>query len=228
MKTSNTAMTMAPVVLRVNDTLFLHGGLSAKYCQLELPDYTRDVHAQLASFAFDEPGIATDELGPLWYRGLATDSEAVRGPMVDAILARYDVARIVVGHTPTQGVVWPRFDGRVVLNDTGIAGYYGGHIAFLELKGGAATANYPGGALPLPAENDGRLAYLEKVVQMAPANAHLRSRLQKMQTAAANGSLEASTETERADSAATDSAAEGTQDPEILQREAWLSPDNCR
>lgn len=213
----------APVVLRVNDTLFLHGGLSAKYCQLELPDYSREVHDQLANFAFDEPGIATDEYGPLWYRGLATDGESVRGPMVDAILARYGVNRIVVGHTPTQGIVWPRFDGKVVLNDIGIAAHYGGHMAYLELRGDTATANYAGGTLPLPTDNDSRLEYLEAVVRLDPANAYLRSRLQKMQTAAANGSPDPAAGADNAGVAAALAA-----DPEAAQREAWLSPDNCR
>ncbi|KAA9132513.1 protein-tyrosine-phosphatase [Marinihelvus fidelis] len=207
----------APVVLRVNDTLFLHGGLSAKYCQLELADYTRDVHAELADFDYSKPGIATDELGPLWYRGLATDSEVQRGPMLDAILERYGVARIVVGHTPTQGVVWPRFDGRVVLNDTGIADHYGGHVAFLELVDGGAIAHYPGGELPLPVGNDERLGYLQRVVAMNPANAHLQSRLQKLQSAASSSSGEAAA-----------APAVDPEDAEAVQLEAWLSPDNCR
>lgn len=198
-----------PVAVKVNDTLFLHAGLSARYCQASLAELSERVHAGLADFDYRNPGIVEDELGPLWYRGLATDDETERGPMVDAVLARYGASRMVVGHTPTQGVVWPRFGGRVILNDTGIADYYGGHAAFLEISPAGAVAHYPGGALPLPGDGADRLDYLAGVVELEPANAPLRSRLEKMRIAIGR-------------TPKTDVAADAG------QREGWLSPDNCR
>ena len=42
----------------------------------------------------------------------------------------------------TGGVVWPRFDQRVVANDTGIATHYGAHKGVLELTAQGATAIY--------------------------------------------------------------------------------------
>jgi hypothetical protein len=69
--------------------------------------------------------IVDDPLGPLWYRGLAQEDETEEfGYLLDLILKRYDAKRIVIGHTPTGGVVWPRFDQRVVANDSGIAASY--------------------------------------------------------------------------------------------------------
>ena len=212
----------SPVAVKLNDTVFLHGGLSAKYCQESLAEITEQVHDGLKNYDYQNPGIVEDELGPLWYRGLAVDSEEVRADMLAAILERYDAKRIVVGHTPTQGVVWPRFDGRVVLNDTGLARYYGGHNAFLEITDAGALAHYGKQSLPLPASNAERIDYLKQVVALNPANAHLQSRLQKMISAErrADHADEASAE-------ATDEAAEELT-AEQAQIEAWLSPDNCR
>jgi hypothetical protein len=208
----------SPVAVKVNDTLFLHGGLSAKYCKNTLADYTEQVHDGLENYDFRNPGIVEDEFGPLWYRGLAVDAEETRADMVTAILERYEASRIVVGHTPTQGVVWPRFDGRVVLNDTGLAKYYGGHNAFLEITSAGAVAHYGEQSLPLPTSNAERIDYLKQVVALNPANAHLQSRLQKMIMA----------ERRAADSSAGPAEAAAELTPEQAQIEAWLSPDNCR
>ncbi len=210
-----------PVVLRIDGTLFLHGGLSAKYCALSLDEITARAHDEMANYNYTEPGMIEDEYGPLWYRGLATGNETQLEPMLDAVLDRYGAERVVVGHTPTQGIVWPRFDGKVILNDVGLAAHYGGHFAFLELRGGQATAHYKDGkTVPLPLNNADRMAYLEQVLAMDPDNAYLQSRLEKLRLAAGQPAaappapdLEAMSEEER--------TAWG-------QAQAWLSPDNCR
>lgn len=210
-----------PVVLRIDGTLFLHGGLSAKYCDLGLGAMTDRAHDEMANYNYAEPGMIEDEYGPLWYRGLATGNETELMPMLDAILERYSAQRVVVGHTPTQGVVWPRFDGKVILNDVGLAAHYGGHFAFLEFREGETIAHYKGGAtVPLPANNADRLAYLEQVLAMDPDNAYLQSRLEKLRMSAGKPAaaptppdLEAMSPEER--------TAWG-------QKQAWLNPDNCR
>ncbi len=207
-----------PVVLKINDTLFLHGGLSAKYCAMDLEEITDTIHTQLRDYERYLPGMVEDDFGPLWYRGLAQDDEAERMAMVDAILERYAAQRIVVGHSPTQGIVWPRFNGKVVLNDVGMAAYYGGHMGFLELKGGEAIAHYPDDlSIPLPVDDDGRIAYLEQVIAQDPENGYLQARLRTMRsmdgTAVAPVDTANLSEEERA---------------ELAQQELWLSPDNCR
>jgi hypothetical protein len=166
-----------PVAIKLNDTIFLHGGLSEKYCHMSLAELTERAHAELQNFNPETQGMIEDPEGPLWYRGLAQDSEELMGPVVEAIMARYEAERIVVGHTPTGGVVWPRFDGRVVANDTGIAKYYGGHAAFLEINGEGALAGYGERRLALPAASDQREVYLREVIALNPANPQLQRRL---------------------------------------------------
>jgi hypothetical protein len=113
---------------------------------------------------------------------------------VDAILSHHDAGHIVVGHTPTSGVIWPRYDGKVVMIDTGIASAYGGNVAYLEITADGLFAGYPSGKLPLPS-NDGELIpYLEKVIAMDPDNRHLKKRLKQLQHPAAPEPLEEESE----------------------------------
>lgn len=171
------------VAIQVNDTIFLHGGISEKYCKFSLQSLTEQV---IVAMQNNDPSIVTamnDPLGPVWYRGLAEKDETdeIYGQTLDNILKRYGAKRIVFGHTPTGGVVWPRFDQRVVANDTGIATHYGAHKGVLELTSKGATAIYGDQRIPLPADNSGRENYLLAVIQADSNNAHLKQRLARMQ-----------------------------------------------
>ena len=97
---------------------------------------------------------------------------------VDAILAQHGIEHIAVGHTPTSGVIWPRYDGKVIMIDTGIADAYGGYAGYLEITPDGLFAGYPKGKLPLPSSDEGAVAYLEQVIQLDPDNRHLRQRLE--------------------------------------------------
>jgi hypothetical protein len=170
-----------PVAIKVNDTIFLHGGLSAKYCSFSLRELTEKVHREVEHHEPRVMGILEDPEGPLWYRGLALEDEEKLAPLVERILERYGAARIVVGHTPTGGIVWPRFDGRVIVNDTGISSHYGGYDAYLELGGeSGAVAGYGEHRLAMPARSADREAYLREVLSRDPENSHLQNRLERM------------------------------------------------
>lgn len=203
-----------PVAVKINDTLFVHGGLGPDYCHLSLEEITRQAHAQLQDFESGQTGILNDENGPVWYRGLAIEDEAEFGDTLDQILARYGASRIVVGHTPTGGVVWPRFGGRVVVNDTGIAEYYGGHDAYLELAGEVASAGYGEHKLALPEAAGDRPDYLRQVIELNPDNKELRKRLARL--------LAREPESPQSD-------AEGDEDaPDAESESAAVNPCICR
>jgi len=175
------------VAVQINDTIFLHGGISAKYCKLSLQSMTDEVISALKQNDRSVVTIATDPLGPLWYRGLAEEKETdVFSQTLDNILNRYGAKRIVIGHTPTGGVVWPRFDQRVVANDTGIASYYGAHMGVLELTAAGATAIYGDKRIPLPLDNSGRVDYLRAVIEADPNNALMKQRLARLLEPAAD------------------------------------------
>ena len=169
------------VAVQVNDTIFLHGGISAKYCKFSLQSLTEQV---MAAMKLNDPAVVSamnDPLGPVWYRGLATEQEEdIFSQTLDNILDRYGARRIVIGHTPTGGVVWPRFDQRVVANDTGIATHYGAHKGLLELTPEGATAIYGNQRIPLPSLNSEREDYLRLVIEADSNNAQLKERLARM------------------------------------------------
>jgi hypothetical protein len=165
------------VAVQVNDTVFLHGGISGYYCQNSLASLTDKVVAAMQNFDPQAPGILEDEYGPLWYRGLSGEEPQAPPETVDAILANHRANRIVVGHTPTSGVVWPLYDGKVVVIDTGISSAYGGYVAYLEITPEGVFAGYPEGKFPLPSGGDDLIAYLEKVAAQSPDNRSLQKRL---------------------------------------------------
>ncbi len=170
-----------PVAIRINDSLFLHGGISGFYCRNSLASLTEMAHARLQQYDPQAPGILEDAYGPFWYRGLSGVLPHADPETVNAILAHHGVNRIVVGHSPTSGVVWPYFKGKVVVIDTGIAEAYGGYVAYLDIRPDGVFAGYPSGQLPLPEGADDRVAYLEQVIARDPGNPYLRERLARLQ-----------------------------------------------
>jgi len=169
------------MVIQVNDTLFLHGGISSKYCKFSLQAMTQQAMAAMENHDPSATTIIDDPLGPVWYRGNATEDETdVYSQTLDNILKRYGAKRIVVGHTPTGGAVWPRFDQRVVVNDTGIAAYYGSHKGVLELTAAGAVAIYGDKRIPLPSNNEGREEYLRAVIEADANNGLIKKQLQRL------------------------------------------------
>lgn len=169
------------VAIQLNDLVFVHGGISAAYCRNSLESMTEMAHAALRSSDPADRGILEDQVGPLWYRGLAGVAPAASVATVDAILQQHGARHIVIGHTTTGGVIWPRLGGRVIMIDTGISGVYDGHIGWLEVSDAGLIAGYPGGRLPLPVEDELRLDYLEAVIALEPDNESLRQRRDALQ-----------------------------------------------
>jgi len=170
------------IAIRINDTIFLHGGISGYYCQNSLESITQKARASLRHFDPLNPGLIEDENGPLWYRGLSGVEPHALPETVDAILEHHGVKHIVVGHTPTNGVIWPRYEAKVVMIDSGIGSAYGGHIAYLEIMPDGLFGGYPNNKLPLPHDAEGLAPYLERVIEADPDNPYLQRRLQLLLT----------------------------------------------
>ncbi len=158
-------------VIRVGDTLFLHGGVGPKYADSSVDEINRRILEELKDFSKLREGIVLDSEGPLWYRGLAQESEAALQDHVQHVLKTFGVKRLVVGHTPQPGVVMPRFGGQVILIDIGLSQAYGGNFACLILEQGKAYAFHRGQKLELPASSDSQqvLGYLEKAAALDPS-----------------------------------------------------------
>ncbi|RJS26179.1 metallophosphatase [Corallococcus sp. H22C18031201] len=135
-------------VVRINDTLFMHGGLAPSVPETTLAGLNRWVLQDVTPGEPPGGGVARD--GPLWFRGYAQDEESQWDAGLTKVLATFGARRMVLGHTTTEdGRIHVRFAGRVFIIDTGLSTGYGHHLAALELKGDRVTALYPEGRVPL-------------------------------------------------------------------------------
>jgi len=134
-------------VVRINDTLFVHGGIAPGVPATTLAELNAWVRQDLVSNG--PPGGARHPQGPLWFRGYALGEEGAEEAL-DDVLARFGARRMVMGHTTErEGRIRARFGGKAVLIDTGLSTGYGHHLAALELKGDTLTALYPEGRVAL-------------------------------------------------------------------------------
>ncbi|MFL5346112.1 MAG: metallophosphoesterase [Hyalangium sp.] len=137
-----------PAVLRIDGTLFMHGGLQPGVPARTLAELNRWVRQDL--FPGHPPGGGTDSQGPLWFRGYANDPEPQWSAGLDEVLLRFGARRMVMGHTTTKdGRIGVRFGGRTLFIDTGLSTGFGRHLAALEIRGDRLTAIYPEGRVEL-------------------------------------------------------------------------------
>ena len=111
-------------VMKVNDLLCLHGGISRELVErkLALADVNRTVRAVLND---DPPTTDAEreradflfgERGPLWYRGYFSDAPGgveSTAEDIDRIRKFFGVTRILVGHTRVPSIT-PLYDGKVI------------------------------------------------------------------------------------------------------------------
>jgi len=169
-------------IVKINDTLFLHGGISPQYANESILAINEMVRAELEDFTKLPDGIVLDQDGPLWYRGLAKADEDLLIPHVEQILENHGVRRIVVGHTITEGAVMPRVHGKILLIDVGLSDFFGARQACLILEGDRTYALHRGRKLPIPMDSgSGLLEYLKHAADLDPAPLPLQSLIHQLE-----------------------------------------------
>lgn len=143
-----------PAILKLDGTLFVHGGISMEYSKQPLQTVNARVAKAMETADNSNASVLLDPLGPLWYRGLLItdqDAQAQRAAMkppaavpsaeqeLGTILAAYDAQRLVVAHTPNLKGISILYGGRLVDVDTGNSRFYGGPLSWLEIIGGQMT-----------------------------------------------------------------------------------------
>jgi hypothetical protein len=167
-------------ILKINDIIFVHGGISPKYSLSTLRFINDQIHKELADFSKLDGGVTPDEEGPLWYRGLADGPENDRtvSGALDQFLKGQMANHIVVGHTPQAAVV-PRFGGRVIVIDVGLSAFFGGPPAYLLVENSKFYAVHRGKQLDLPMDGSNLNQYLRQAEALEPPNSPLRRLLSK-------------------------------------------------
>lgn len=138
-------------VIKINNTVFVHGGISKKYSRWKLKDINKLMRVELDEFrkawkykkapAF-KPKIVYIPEGPLWFRGLSKENQELSVTDVEEILNNLQAKQMVIAHTPQVGSRvslrehMSRFDGRVWVIDTGISEAYGGFMSALIIENG--------------------------------------------------------------------------------------------
>jgi hypothetical protein len=128
-----------PLIVKVGDSVFVHGGVLPKHVRYGLDRINDEVHDWLVGKRPDCPAVVTSEDGPVWTRmySAATGNEecAILREALDAMGAK----RMVVGHTVQRNGINSACDGRVWRIDTGLAKFFGGKLEVLDVRGDAVT-----------------------------------------------------------------------------------------
>lgn len=159
-------------VIKIDKTLFMHGGISPKYADYTVRRINDRVREELQDPGKLQGGVAMDNEGPLWYRGLALGDETQLAAHVEQVLKNFGVERIVVSHTYAEGGVKPRFGGKVLMNDVGISRYYTGYgqVACIVIENGKARAMHRGKPIELPSDAGAdMLRYYKEAMALDPA-----------------------------------------------------------
>lgn len=139
-------------VIKINDIVFAHGGISKKYSTWKLENINYFIRYELIGYrlmikGFSRPSsmykIVYDSRGPLWYRELARQDEEAFKPKVDEILKDLNAQYMVIAHSalsdsPAVAVeLMSRFEGRIWVIDTSISEYIpGGFPSALIIENG--------------------------------------------------------------------------------------------
>ncbi|GAC17766.1 metallophosphoesterase [Paraglaciecola arctica] len=131
-----------PVLVKVNDMLFAHGGFHPKLAKdnLSIEEINHIFKANLVEVELGTPreGLGkylhkTD--GPIWYRGyFAKERKKDNGATlseINLLLEHFDVKHIIVGHT-SQKQIETRFGGKIIAIDSSIKNGKYGEILFID------------------------------------------------------------------------------------------------
>nr|MCU0408465.1 hypothetical protein [Bacteroidales bacterium] len=123
-----------PVIMNINDILFVHGGISIETVRrdLNIESINRKFHNMVMGLEvsteaeLEERKFLNNELGPVWYRGYFNDAQYCEIKM-DSIMGHFAVNHIVVGHTQCEEIA-SLFGDRVLGIDTSVEDEHPGEI----------------------------------------------------------------------------------------------------
>ena len=183
-------------VIKINDVLFVHGGINPHEPLQSLKKMNQTISADLKKTPLPDGTLAESNKGPLWYRGLAQNPEATERVAMEKMLAYYGAKHIVMGHTPTRGVINPRFASQAIIVDVGLAKHYGAGLAALLIEDDELFAIHRGSKVPLPKTDADLITYLKTIATLEPNSATMLKiidQLRELNKPAANSATKSAT-----------------------------------
>jgi hypothetical protein len=126
------------LTMMVGDTVFVHGGILSSHAQAGLETINADVQAWMRGETEAPDTWLHSDLSPVWTRDYSDDPDTSDCAELATSLELLGASRMVVGHT-VQNAANPACDEQVWLMDVGMADYYGGSPAALEITGKTVT-----------------------------------------------------------------------------------------
>jgi len=130
-----------PVLVKVNDMLFAHGGFHPKLAKkgLSIDKINQVFKTNLIESELEKPRKKLGKYlhkknGPIWYRGYFKNKEGIQdsSPLeIEMLLKHFDITNIIVGHT-TQDEIETRYNGKVIVIDARMKAGENGEILLWE------------------------------------------------------------------------------------------------
>ena len=126
-----------PVIARVGDTWFVHGGILPKHVTFGVNRINEETRAWLLGKQSIPPRILTQEDGPIWSRMYSTAPGPEECVILDEVLKTTGAKRMVMGHTVQRNGINPACAEKAWRIDVGMSKFFQGPIQALEIKGDA-------------------------------------------------------------------------------------------
>jgi len=125
-----------PVIAKVGDTVFLHGGVLPKHVQYGIDRINDEVRDWLLGRRGECPSIVRSEDGPIWTRIYSAAPGKEECATLHEVLASMGAKRMVVGHTVQRAGINSACNDEVWRIDTGLSQHFGGKFEVLEIQSG--------------------------------------------------------------------------------------------
>jgi hypothetical protein len=127
-----------PVIITINDLLFVHGGISMEMAEKKLKIrqinkiFTNEIIGKSLPELYEIESLKflNQGKGPIWYRGYFNDSTFCE-TKIDSILTFYGKKHMVVGHTPKPEIT-SLFNKKILGADAGIMNKQPGEMLIIK------------------------------------------------------------------------------------------------
>ena len=125
-----------PVVLRIGETIFAHGGVVPRWARYGIDRINREVSQWLLGNRPEPDSSRGVDDGDrvMWTRQFSTATSQRDCAVLEESLAILGARRMIVAHTPHRTIT-PRCAGKVWVVDVGMSRAYGGNVEVLEIIG---------------------------------------------------------------------------------------------